>query len=303
MHPQARLLDLDRIPHLIADYAAAAPRAHATGLDGIELHAATGFRISQFLRSSVNRRTDRYGGTVANRVRLLSAIVAALLDVWPAGRIGVSLTPSGGPGGCFDDDPAETYAGAARVLSSRGLACLHVVRPITHGGGAMTPVASATPLAAMRQASGGPFIANGGRTPKEAECWISEGQANAISFRSSILVKPDLPARIAAGGPCHAPDAQTFNGGRAGGCVDHPTLDPRVAASTTPARHPASPLQTEGSSRWDTPAPCRVSATSTRRSASAAMSHTSSRSAASGTRAGASRSSSSPPPRTGRAFA
>ena len=220
---EARPLERDEIPRLLDDYRHAARCARAARFDGVELHAANGYLIDQFLRSSVNTRDDEYGGSFANRTRLLEEVVDALTEVLPAERVGVRLSPAGGPGGSSDDEPGELYPEAARRLAGRGLAYLHVVRPNDF----TSPDAgdgTGDVVAAMREAFDGPFIANGNFESEEAARWIEEGRADAIAFGRRFIANPDLPARIAAGGPFADADPDTFYGGGPAGYVDYPTL-------------------------------------------------------------------------------
>ncbi|MEL1252063.1 alkene reductase [Aurantiacibacter gilvus] len=223
-HQQARALREDEIPALLDDYRNAARMAARAGFDGVELHAANGYLIDQFLRSSVNRRDDRYGGSVENRTRLLGEVVDALAEVLPAGRIGVRLTPIGGAGGSSDDHPEETYPAAAKVLAGRGLAYLHVVRATDHGGVAGERSEGDKVIHAMREAFDGTFVVNGNLSPEDAAHWIAEGWADAAAFGRLYIANPDLPERIAAGGPYNEADGGTFYGGGAAGYVDYPTL-------------------------------------------------------------------------------
>ncbi len=232
-HPEARALSLDEIERVKGDYKHAAKCARDAGFDGVELHAANGYLIDQFLRSSVNERDDQYGGSIENRVRLLVETVDALLEVLPASRIGVRLTPSGGAGGSYDDDPETLYVAAAKAISGKGLAYLHVVRPNSHGGGDEDATAGCSLLSKMRDAFDGVFIANGGFTPEEAEEWVREGRADAIAFGRLFLANPDLPARIAQDGPYNEPDQDTFYGGDEKGYVDYPTLEKTEGALNT----------------------------------------------------------------------
>lgn len=223
-HPQAHALTKDEIRHIISDYQHAAKNALRAGFDGIEFHAANGYLIDQFLRDSVNTRTDEYGGTIENRLRLLNEVVDALVEVVPAAKIGVRLTPMGGPGGSSDSNPEAVYSAAAKALAGRGLAYLHVVRPNTHGGNPEEAEQGNRIVARMRTAFDGPFIANGEFTAEEAAEWVATGKADAISFGRSFLANPDLPARIAAGGPYNEPDRNTFYGGTELGYTDYPAL-------------------------------------------------------------------------------
>ena len=232
-HPTARALKLDEIPGLLDDYRHAAACARRAGFDGVELHAANGYLIDQFIRSSVNKRSDAYGGSLDNRLRLLGQAVDALLDVLPADRIGVRLTPIGGVGGSYDDQPEKTYPAAAAKIAGKGLAYLHVVRPNSHDGGSTAKQreqANAI-LDAMRQAFDGPFIPNGAFEPEEAAQWIKDGRADAIAFGRKFIANPDLPARIAQDGPYNDADGSTFYGGAAEGYVSYPTLERAVSRS------------------------------------------------------------------------
>ncbi|WP_339641029.1 alkene reductase [Jannaschia helgolandensis] len=228
-HPEARALDTDEIPRLIADYRHAARCALAAGFDGVELHAANGYLMDQFIRSSVNTRDDKYGGPVENRIRIVGEVLDALTEEMEPGRIGIRLSPSGGAGGSSDADPKGTYTAVAKLCAGRGLAYLHVVRPNSHGGG--DAAAAGEIVASMRAAFDGPLIVNGGFDPAEGARWLAEDRADAICYGRLFLANPDLPARIAADGPYNDPDPNTFYGGGAGGYVDYPTLKRKDVAA------------------------------------------------------------------------
>ncbi|ASM73711.1 MULTISPECIES: alkene reductase [Roseobacteraceae] len=222
-HPEARALTLDEIPRVIEDYRHAAKCADKAGFDGVEFHAANGYLIDQFLRSSVNKRDDKYGGSVENRVRLLVEAVDALIDVLGADRVGVRLSPMGGAGGSQDANPMETYVAAAKALSGKGLAYLHVVRS---GDPENTKIVDA-----MRAAFDGPFIINGGFKPEEAAQWIEEGRADAVAFGRMYIANPDLTKRIALDGPYNEANPATFYGGGAEGYTDYPILNGTAQAA------------------------------------------------------------------------
>lgn len=224
-HPEARALRSDEIPGVLGDYRHAADCAGRAGFDGVEVHGANGYLIDQFLRSSVNRRDDEYGGAVENRIRLLVQAVEAVASVLGAGRVGVRLSPTGGPGGSYDADPAATYTAAAAALSGRGLAYLHVIRPNSHTGpesGRNDCIGDL--VTRMRSAFDGAFIVNGEFSPEEAAEWVQSGRADAVAFGRPFIANPDLPARIAQGGPYNEPDPATFYGGGARGYIDYPAL-------------------------------------------------------------------------------
>lgn len=223
-HEEARALTRDEIESVIEDYRHAARQAAKAGFDGVELHAANGYLIDQFMRSGVNTRTDEFGGSLENRLRLLGMVIEALTEELPAGRIGVRLTPIGGAGGSHDEKPEETYPAAAKLLSGRGLSYLHVVRATDHGGADGKRSDGDAILRDMRANFDGAFIANGNLSPEDAVRWIEEDRADAVAFGRQFLANPDLPERIAQGGPYNEPDQDTFYGGGAHGYVDYPAL-------------------------------------------------------------------------------
>lgn len=222
---EARAMTKDDIAQVLDDYHHAARCAARAGFDGVELHAANGYLIDQFMRSGVNRREDDYGGSLDNRLRLLGEAIEAILAELPAGRVGVRLTPIGGAGGSADDKPGETYPAAAKLLAGRGLAYLHTVRATDHGGAEGDKNEGDRILHDMRAAFDGAFIANGNFTPDLAARWIADGHADAIAFGRMFLANPDLPARIAQGGPYNEDDPDTYYGGGAKGYTDYPTLE------------------------------------------------------------------------------
>ncbi|GAB5351772.1 alkene reductase [Qipengyuania sp. 483] len=220
---EARALRTDEIPGLIEDFRHAAKCAAEAGFDGVEVHCANNYLIDQFIRSATNDRDDNYGGSLDNRLRLMREVVDAVCDVLPADRVGVRLSPQGGPGGTEDANPEETYPAAAKALAGRGLAYLHVIRPNSHTGEGKDESGD-TILHTMRAAFDGPFIANGNFEPDEAAQWIDDGHADAVTFGRLFLANPDLPERIAQDGPYNKPDESTFYGGGAEGYTDYPSL-------------------------------------------------------------------------------
>ncbi|GGD60031.1 alkene reductase [Erythrobacter arachoides] len=222
---EARAITLDEIEGVLEDYHNAARCAAQAGFDGVELHAANGYLIDQFMRTGVNRREDDYGGSLDNRLRLLGQAVEAITAELPADRVGVRLTPIGGAGGSADENPAETYPAAAKLLAGRGLAYLHTVRATDHGGADGEKSEGDAIIHAMRKAFDGTFIANGNFTPEQAARWIAQGHADAVAFGRLFIANPDLPGRIAAGGPYNEPDPATFYGGGMKGYTDYPSLE------------------------------------------------------------------------------
>jgi N-ethylmaleimide reductase len=226
---EPRQLAADEIPGLVRQYAAGAWRAREAGFDGVEVHAANGYLIDQFLRSGTNHRTDLYGGSLANRTRFLLEVTAAVCDAWGGGgRVGVRLSPTSSFNSMHDDDPMTTFPYAAAALADFGLAYLHVIeaQPIPEG------LPEATP--ALRRAFPGPLVINGGYDRDRAEAALAAGLGDAVAFGTKFLANPDLPARLAAAAPLNDVDRPTMYGGGAHGYTDYPALDPVAGTAAGP---------------------------------------------------------------------
>ncbi|MBC8019273.1 MAG: alkene reductase [Verrucomicrobia bacterium] len=192
-HEKPRALASGEIPAIVEDYRRAAERARKAGFDGVEIHAANGYLIDQFLQSRTNQRTDRYGGSVENRFRFLDEVVQAILTVWPAGRVGVHLSPNGNFNDMGSPDFRETFIYAATRLSRYELGYLHVVDGLAFGfhelGAPMT-------LAEFRTVFTAPLIGNCGYTKETAEAAILNRHADLISFGRPYISNPDLVERF-----------------------------------------------------------------------------------------------------------
>jgi len=217
-----RALDIAEIPGVVGDYRHAAARARTAGFDGVEIHAANGYLIDQFLQSKTNHRTDRYGGSVGNRFRLLAEVVEAVSAEWPAGRVGVRLAPNGGFNDMGSPDYREQFTFVATQLDAFGLAYLHVMDGLAFGfhrlGEPMT-------LTDFRGVYRGPLIGNCGYTQESAEAAIAGGLADLIAFGRPYISNPDLVERITNGWPLAQPAdmATWYSPVGATGYTDHPT--------------------------------------------------------------------------------
>ncbi|MBZ7924219.1 alkene reductase [Ensifer adhaerens] len=216
-----RALELSEIKEIIDQYKAAAENAKRAGFDGVELHGANGYLIDQFIRDKTNRRTDAYGGTALNRVRLLLEATDALIDVWGAERVGVRLSPTNPFNDIADSHPADTFAVAVRELASRSLAYLHVVEPQQ---GHTVEKGEWPDIKYFRRLWDGVLMANGGYTLERANQVVNDNAADLISFGAPFLANPDLPYRFKVGAALNAPDQATFYTGGEKGYIDYPTL-------------------------------------------------------------------------------
>jgi N-ethylmaleimide reductase len=219
-----RALETDEVPVIVEDFARGAANAKAAGFDGVEVHAANGYLIDQFLRDGTNRRTDRYGGNVANRARFLLEVTRAMRDVWGPGRVGVRLSPSGTFNDMFDSTPCRTFGYASAALNRLDLAYLHVINPdesdLRHAPPGWQPVSA--PF--FRTVFRGPVIAAGGYSAHSAEAALSGGAADAVAFARPFIANPDLVERFHRSAPLATADAATFYGGGEKGYVDYPPL-------------------------------------------------------------------------------
>lgn len=217
-----RALAADEIPGLVDQYARAAHNALAAGFDGVEIHAANGYLIEQFLRDSGNHRTDAYGGAVENRARFLLEVVDAVARECGGNRVGIRLSPLSPVNDlALDSDPLGTYGYVVERLNDFGLAYLHMIEGETQG--AREPPGGFD-LQALRRAFRGPYIANNGYDLSLALAARRTDRADLISFGRPFIANPDLVERLRAGAELNAPDRATFFGGDAHGYTDYPRM-------------------------------------------------------------------------------
>lgn len=222
-----RALETSEMARIVDDYRKAAINAKAAGFDGIELHAANGYLLDQFLRDTSNKRTDAYGGTVENRARLLIEVLQALTDVWPAGRVGIRLSPFSHANGIEDSDPMATFSYVISRLSDFGLAYLHLVEGETGGSRDLPEGAS---LAELRLLFNGVYMANNGYDHTLATDTVAAGAADLIAFGRPFISNPDLVERLVQNADLNELDPATLYGGDATGYTDYPALASTAAA-------------------------------------------------------------------------
>lgn len=218
-----RALELSEIAGVIDDYRQAAANAKTAGFDGVEIHAANGYLIDQFLRDKTNRRTDAYGGSIPNRARFLLEVAEALIGVWGPERVGVRVSPLNPRNDIFDSAPAETFGYAVNQLNALRLAFLDIVEDEANG----LRLDARYFHASWKQV----LIANREYTLERANALLAEGKADAVAFGTAFLANPDLPERFRRNAPLNVPNRATFYGGGAEGYTDYPALDREVAAA------------------------------------------------------------------------
>jgi N-ethylmaleimide reductase len=214
-----RALTEEEIAATVRDYAQATIRAREAGFDGVEIHAANSYLIDQFIRDGSNRRTDRYGGSIENRLRFLREVTDAVVKAWSPSRTGVRLSPTNPYNDMSDSAPVATFTAAAKTLNEYGLAYLHVVEaPAVK---ARQPIRTA---ASMREAFKNAFILNDSYDAATGAAAIASGAADAIAYGRPFIANPDLVERYRAGSSLNAPDLKTFYTEGAKGYTDYPTL-------------------------------------------------------------------------------
>jgi N-ethylmaleimide reductase len=216
-----RALRSDEIPRVIADYRHAARCAMQAGFDGVEVHGANGYLIEQFLRDSINDRSDAYGGAIANRTRLLFEVVQAVVAEVGAGRTALRLSPVTPSSGAEQDSHAQDlYEQAVERIAPLGLAYLHVVEGAT--GGARDNVAF--DYTALRRRFPGAWMVNNGYSRETALQAVDSGAADLVAFGRPFIANPDLGRRLRDNVPLAMPDGNTFYGGGAKGYTDYAAL-------------------------------------------------------------------------------
>jgi 2,4-dienoyl-CoA reductase-like NADH-dependent reductase (Old Yellow Enzyme family) len=219
-YPVPRALTLEEIPGVVEEFAHAARCAVEAGLDGVEIHAANGYLVHQFLAPGSNVRTDEYGGSPANRARFAIEVTRAVVDAIGPERVGIRMSPAHNIQGATEEDPADveaTYTTLVGEIAPLGLAYLSVLAD---------PSLELTKR--LRKDFGGVFVANDGfssvTTRESAQAILDEDLADAVAVGRLFLANPDLPARWRSGAELNEPNPDTFYGGGAEGYVDYPFM-------------------------------------------------------------------------------
>lgn len=221
MATPSRALATSEVEAIVEEYRVGAANARDAGFDGVEIHAANGYLPHQFLSSATNQRTDRYGGSVENRVRFLKEVVEAAIASFGSERVGVRLSPYAPYNHAMDDDPPTTYGHTAAMLDAKAVGYLHLADTAAFATG--TPALPQI-LQDIRPHYKGSLIINGGISLEKAAQLIADGSADAVAFGRSFLANPDLPRRIVTRSGLNEFDYATAYGGDAHGYTDYPAL-------------------------------------------------------------------------------
>ena len=219
-----RALETEEIAGIVEQFRRGAENAREAGFDGVELHAANGYLLDQFLRDGSNQRTDQYGGSVENRTRFLFAVTEAVVNVLGDGRVGIRISPENPFNDISDSNSEVLFSHVAEGLNRFPLAYLHVVEiDLTNPGdfnASLNPITKK-----LRGIYKGAYMTNGGYDRDRAERVLERGDADIVSFGRLFLANPDLPERFKKDSPLNEPDETTFYGGDERGYTDYPFLD------------------------------------------------------------------------------
>ncbi len=213
-----RALETEEIPGIVADFVSAAENAMAAGFDGVEIHGANGYLLDQFLRDGSNRRTDRYGGSLENRMRLLREVTEAVVKTIGPEKVGVRLSPENTFNDICDSDPQATFNAVAEMLSGFGLMYLHAVE------GDFVSGEKKLDYRELKRRFKGIYMANGGYDLERSVKSVENGEADLISLGKLFLANPDLVERFRKGAQLNEPDQATFYTGGSEGYTDYPFL-------------------------------------------------------------------------------
>jgi N-ethylmaleimide reductase len=221
-----RALSHEEIQEIVAEYKHAAELAKAAGFDGVEIHAANGYLLDQFLQDSSNQRQDQYGGSFANRTRLLLEVLDEVIQVWGSDRVGVRLSPYGIFNDMSDKDPVGLFTHVIEQLNPLNLAYLHLIEPRSTSAGGNDELAKDVPStsALFKKIFKGKVIMAGGYERDSAEAAVSSGEADAVAFGRLYISNPDLLERFAQNAALTPYDRSTFYGGTEKGYTDYPSL-------------------------------------------------------------------------------
>jgi N-ethylmaleimide reductase len=221
---EARALETSEIPRVVADYVHAAKNAMAAGFDGVQIHAANGYLIDQFLRDNSNFRTDEYGGPIPNRIRLLREVTQAVADAVGADRTSVRLSPNGETQGADDSNPVALFTAAAAALQEIGIAFLELREVKPYGKFGTTDVPRVSPE--IRKVFKGPLVLNQEYTRDLADADLASGLADAISFGRPYISNPDLVEKLRIGAELTPDNYRTWYSPGPEGYTDYPVLEP-----------------------------------------------------------------------------
>lgn len=220
-----RALRTEELPGIVADFARATRNARAAGFDGVEVHAANGYLLEQFLAAGVNDRDDEYGGSPTARAKFPLEVVQAVVDAWDAQHVGVRLSLGNGTFGATDDDPVPTLTAVADGIAPLGLAYVHFIEEFVRSADGIEQFEEDERTSLLRDTANAPVLVNGGYDRATGESAIQDGRAAAVVYGKPFIANPDLVTRFERDADLNDWDESTFYGGGAVGYTDYRTLE------------------------------------------------------------------------------
>lgn len=224
-----RALETEEIPGIVEQYRQGAKNALDAGFDGVEIHSANGYLLDQFLQDGTNKRTDKYGGSIENRARLLLEVTEAVVNVWGSDRVGVRLSPTGTFNSMYDSNPEALFDYVASALNDFKLGYLHIVEPRIDGNTTVEEKESNLGVRYFRPLFKGTLMTAGGYDKEEGNAVLAAGDADLVAYGRLFIANPDLPKRFALNAQLNKPDRSSFYGGDAAGYIDYPSLEQKTA--------------------------------------------------------------------------
>ena len=219
-----RALETEEIPGIVEQYRQAAINAMEAGFDGVEIHSANGYLLDEFLQDNSNHRSDRYGGSIENRARLLMEVTEAVTEVWGANKVGVRLSPSSTFMSMHDSDPQALFGYVGKELNRFELAYLHIVEPRIKGDTNVEDDSHGLGVKFFRPIFHGTLITAGGYTREMGNKVLAEGNADLVAYGRLFIANPDLPTRFKLETSLNSYNRATFYTQGEQGYIDYPTL-------------------------------------------------------------------------------
>ena len=214
-----RPLDISEIPDVIEQYRQGAKNALLAGFDGVEIHGANGYLLDQFLQDGTNKRDDEYGGSIANRARLMLEVTEAVSKVWGSDKVGIRLSPSGIRHDMYDSDPVATFSYLVQQLNELDLCYLHLIEPLDPVDHLSNYLKVVTPH--FRKIYKGTLMTNGGFDFESGNRAIEQGHADLVAYGKLFISNPDLVERFRSGAPLQPWDKETFYTSGEKGYIDY----------------------------------------------------------------------------------
>jgi len=220
-----RALESSEIPQIVEQYRQGAKNAKLAGFDGVEIHSANGYLLDQFLRDGTNKRTDQYGGSYENRLRLVKEVIEVICEVWESSQVGIRLSPSNSFNSMSDSDPKKLFSYVVKELNQYQLGYLHLIEPRVEGNETLDQPSTDLTSGFFRQFYDGLIMSAGGYDRDLGNQVLASGEADLVAYGRLFISNPDLPLRFAKNAELNPYNRSTFYGGDEKGYLDYSFLE------------------------------------------------------------------------------